>query len=153
MSLVGVSGHRIKFPCIEVPSHPYWEDRDSAGSQLPGYRVHVIKRSAISDNYNNFVRSSASTSRKKPSIRVAKSPPCSCTSPWIVNGSLEASEQLRVTQVSEMFKIDCLRTACWMWLKANLDFKTQAVGQTQTNFVTIGGRVGKDKGLTSVVLF
>ena len=74
--------------------------------------MHVIKRAAISDNYHNFVRSSASTSRKKPSIRVAKSPPCSCTSPWIVNGSLEASEQPRVTQVSEMFKIDCLRTVC-----------------------------------------
>ena len=40
-----------------------------------------------------------------------------------------------------------------MWLKANLDFKTQAVGQTQTNFVNIGGRVGKYIGSTSVVLF
>ena len=77
--------------------------------------MHVIKRAAISDNYRNFVRSGASTSRKEPSVRVAKSPPCSCTSPWIVNGSIEAAEQARVTPVSEISKINCLRAV-------NLDF-------------------------------
>lgn len=68
--------------------------------------MHVIKRAAISDNDRNFARSGASTSREKPSIRVAKSASCSCTSPWIVNGSIEAGEQARVTLVSEKFKIN-----------------------------------------------
>lgn len=151
MSLVGISCHRIKFPCVEVPSHPYWEDRDSAGSQLLGNSVHVIKRAAISDNYRNFVRSGASTSHEKPPISVAKSAPCSCTSPRIVNGSIEPSEQPRVTPVSEMFKINCLRAACWMWLTANLDFQNQAASQTQINFVNTGDRVGMDEVPISVV--
>ena len=74
--------------------------------------MHVIKRAAISDDYRNSAGSGTSTSREKPSIRVTESASCPCTSPWIVNSSIEACEQPRVTQVSEMFKINCLRAAC-----------------------------------------
>lgn len=74
--------------------------------------MHVIKGATISNNHHNFARSCASTSREKPSIRVTESAPCSCARPWIVNGSIEAGEQLRVTLVSEMFKINSSRPAC-----------------------------------------
>ena len=73
--------------------------------------MYVISGATISDNHNYFSRSCTSTSAKKSSVRVTEGSACSCARPWIVNGSIEIGEQLRITPVSEMFQ--CTVSRSW----------------------------------------